>query len=65
MDQLSMSQWTFLSTWIMPHSFPPVEALEFIVSSPILVLLLCSLENNDIVGSALLVGRFFIVDLIE
>jgi hypothetical protein len=49
----------------MPRSFPLVEALELRASSPILVSLLCGLENHGIVGSALPVGIFLIVDLIE
>jgi hypothetical protein len=48
----------------VPHSFPPVEALEF-GTSPILVPLLCGLKNHDIISSALLGGRFLIVNLIE
>jgi hypothetical protein len=42
-----------------------VEAFEFRASSLIPVPLLCSLENHDIVGSVLPVGRFLIIDLIE
>jgi hypothetical protein len=48
----------------MPHSFPPVEALEF-GTSPILVPLLCGLKNYSIVGSALPGGRLLIVNFIE
>jgi hypothetical protein len=42
-----------------------VEALEFRLSSPILLLLLYGLENHVNVSSALLAVRFLIVDLIE
>jgi hypothetical protein len=42
-----------------------VEAFEFRASNHILVPLLYGLENHDIVGSALPVGKFLIVDLIE
>jgi hypothetical protein len=48
----------------MPHSFPPVEAIEF-GTSLILVSLLCGLKNYDIVGSVLPGGRLLIVNLIE
>jgi predicted transcriptional regulator len=48
----------------VPHSFPPVGALEF-GTSPILVPLLYGLKNHVIVGSALSGGRFLIVNLIE
>jgi hypothetical protein len=48
----------------MPHSFPPVEAIEF-GTSLILVSLLCGLKNYDIVGSALPGGRLLIINLIE
>jgi hypothetical protein len=41
-----------------------VEALEFSTSS-ILVSLLCDLKNHAIVGSALPVRRFLIINLIE
>jgi hypothetical protein len=47
------------------HSFPLVEALEFKASSPAIVPLLCGPENHDIASSALPVGRFLILDLIE
>jgi hypothetical protein len=50
---------------LVPHSFPPVEALEFRASGAILVPLLCSLKNYGIVGSALPTVRFLIIDLIE
>jgi hypothetical protein len=42
-----------------------VEVLKFRPSNPIIVSLLCGLENYGIAGSALPSGRFFIVDLIE
>jgi hypothetical protein len=42
----------------------PVEALEF-GTSPILVSLLCNLKNHVIVGSALPVRIFLIINLIE
>jgi hypothetical protein len=48
----------------VPHSFPPLEALEF-EPSLILVPLLCGLKNHDIIGSALSGERFLIVNLIE
>jgi hypothetical protein len=41
-----------------------VEALEF-GTSPILVSLLCDLKNHAIVGFALPVQRFLIINLIE
>jgi hypothetical protein len=49
----------------VPDSFPLVEVLEFRPSSPILVLLICGLENHGIVSFALPIGGFLIVDLIE
>jgi hypothetical protein len=49
----------------VPHSFSPVKTLEFRPSSLILVPLICDLENHDIVGSALPVEKFLIIDLIE
>jgi ferredoxin len=49
---------------LVPNTFPPVKALEF-STSPILVSLLCDLKNYAIVGSALPVQRFFIINLIE
>jgi hypothetical protein len=36
---------------LVSHSFPPVEELKFGASGPILVLLLCGLEDNGIIGS--------------
>jgi hypothetical protein len=42
-----------------------MKMLEFIAYSPTLVPLLCGPENHDIIGSALPVGIFLIVDLIE
>jgi hypothetical protein len=48
----------------MPHSFSPVEVLEF-GTSLILVPLLCVLKNHGIIGSALPRGRLLIVNLIE
>jgi hypothetical protein len=48
----------------MPHSFPPLEVLEF-ETSPILVPLFCGLKNYGIVGFALPRGRLLIIDLIE
>ncbi|WP_428025499.1 hypothetical protein, partial [Arcobacter sp.] len=48
----------------VPNSFPPVEALEF-STSLILVSLLCDIKNHSIVGSALPVQRFLIINLIE
>jgi hypothetical protein len=50
---------------LVHHSFPPIETLEFRIFSLILVSLLRSLENYVIVDSALRLGRFLIVDLIE
>jgi hypothetical protein len=49
----------------VPHIFPPVEVLKFRLSNPIIVPLLCGLENYGIASFALPAGRFFIVDLIE
>jgi hypothetical protein len=46
------------------NSFLPVEALKF-GTSLILVLLLYDLKNHAIVGSALSVQRFLIINLIE
>jgi hypothetical protein len=48
----------------VPHNFPLVKAFEF-GHNLILIPLLYGLKNHDIVGSALLGGRFFIVNLIE
>jgi hypothetical protein len=48
--------------WYLTPS--PVEALEF-NTSPIFVSLLCDLKNHAIVGSALPVRRFLIINLIE
>jgi hypothetical protein len=48
----------------VPHSFSPVESLEFGIS-PILVPLLCGLKNYDIVGFALPGRRFLIINLIK
>jgi hypothetical protein len=42
-----------------------VKALEFRLSSPILVPLLCGLKNYGIISSALPAGSFLIVNLIE
>jgi hypothetical protein len=42
-----------------------VKSLEFGASSAILVPLLCSLKDHDIIGSALLAGSLLIVDLVE
>jgi hypothetical protein len=42
-----------------------VKAFEFRPSSLILVPLICDLKNHDIVGSALPVEKFLIIDLIE
>jgi hypothetical protein len=50
---------------LVSHDFPLVEALEFRVSSPILVSLFFNLENHGIIDSSLPAGRFLIVDLIE
>jgi hypothetical protein len=49
----------------MHHSLPPIEALEFKASSPILVPRICGLKDYDIVSSALHAERFLIVNLIE
>jgi hypothetical protein len=46
-------------------SFPLMEVLEFRASSTTLVPLLCGLENDVIIGSALPIVRFLIIDLIE
>jgi hypothetical protein len=48
----------------MPISFSPVEAIEF-GTSLILVPLLCDLKNHGIIGSALPMRRFLIINLIE
>jgi hypothetical protein len=48
----------------MPHSFPPMEALEFRIS-PILIPLLYGLKNYCIIGYALPGERLLIVNLIE
>jgi hypothetical protein len=44
--------------------FSSVEALEFSIS-PILVSLLCNLKKHTIVGSALAVQIFLVINLIE
>jgi hypothetical protein len=49
---------------LVPNSFPPVEALEF-GTSLILVSLLYDIKNHAIVGSALFVRIFLIINLIE
>jgi hypothetical protein len=41
-----------------------MEALEF-GTSPLLISLLCDLKNHVIIGSALPVQRFLIINLIE
>jgi hypothetical protein len=50
---------------LVPHSFPPVEVLEFRPSDLILVPLFYGLKNHGIVISTLPIGRFLIVDLID
>jgi hypothetical protein len=57
--------WLCSPLGLVPHNFPPVEALEFRPSSLILVPLLCGLENHGIVGSTLSAERFLIIDLIN
>jgi hypothetical protein len=49
----------------VPHCSPSLKTLEFRVSRPILVPLLYSLKDHGTTGSALPIGRFLIVDLIE
>jgi hypothetical protein len=47
------------------HNVPPVEVLELRAFSLIVVPLICCLEHHDIVGFALPVRGFLVVDLIE
>jgi hypothetical protein len=49
---------------LVPNTFPPVGALKF-STNLILVSLLCALKIHAIVGSALPVRRFLIINLIE
>jgi hypothetical protein len=64
MHPLWMAHLTLPSLGLVPNTFPLVEAFEF-STSPILVSLLCDLNNHAIISSALPVQRFLIINLIE